>query len=78
MFNLDSLYDLAKDRHTELLKVAGEARRARAPELAGRSGAWRRLALSLAAMTLAAAVFAVRVAAAAGGGGGGSGPHAMF
>lgn len=77
MFRLDAIYELAKERNAEILKVAEDAAKVRAAGAAGGTVAWRKLALGLATMTVAAAVVATKVAAAAGGGGGG-GPRLMF
>jgi hypothetical protein len=77
MFKMDSLYELAKDRHSELLNAAGEARRSRTPSAPQPRSTLRNLAFALVTLTVAAAATAVRVAAAVGGGGGG-GPQLMF
>ena len=78
MNTLYSSYDLAKERHADLLREAHQARLVRAARGAGRGGSWRRLAFTLAALTAAAAVTAARVLAAGGGGGGGGGRHFMY
>jgi hypothetical protein len=77
MFKLDSLYEAAKDRHSELLNTAAEARRTRSPRVPAPESSLSKWVTATAALMVAAAVTALRVAAAAGGGGG-AGPRLMF
>ena len=78
MNTLYASYDLAKERHAELLREANEARKLRVNRPENRAGTLRRLAFALAALSVAAAVTVQQVAAAVGGGGGGGGPQRMF